>query len=199
MSMSSARPRVDEHDAHITVEVIGGVQLMSPRPAVPHSVVAMLLGSSLHHRFYRKSGGPPDRPGGWIILPEPELRLDDDTLAPDLAGWRRERWPLLRREEAAAVRVAPDFVCEVLSGSTEKTDRQIKLPAYHRHGVKHLWLVHPVLQTIEVFRHSPAGFVLIDCYCDGDIMRAEPFESVDLPLTEVWPQDEFAPSIPPAP
>ncbi len=35
----------------------------------------------------------PRGPGGWWILFEPELYFGADVLAPDLAGWRRERLP----------------------------------------------------------------------------------------------------------
>lgn len=48
--------------------------------------------------------------------------------------------------------IRPDWVCEVLSPSTEKTDRAIKLPIYAREGVGHAWFVNPLLHTLEVLR-----------------------------------------------
>jgi hypothetical protein len=42
-----------------------------------------------------KLDGPPDEgksgPGGWVLLFEPRLNLNGDSLVPHLAGWRRER------------------------------------------------------------------------------------------------------------
>ena len=114
-------------------------------------------------------------------------------MAPDIAGWRRERWPLIPRSEAAAARIAPDWVCEILSGSTAKSDRLRKVPLYHRHGVPHLWLVNPLLQTVEVFRHSEPGYIFLATYCDSDLLRAEPFEALDLDLSEIWPEPELLP------
>ena len=108
-------------------------------------------------------------------------------------GWRRERWPLIPRSEAAAARIAPDWVCEILSGSTAKSDRLRKVPLYHRHGVPHLWLVNPLLQTVEVFRHSEPGYMFLATYCDSDLLRAEPFEALDLDLSEIWPEPELLP------
>ena len=186
-------PPFDEHDDHLTVEVLNGITLRSPRPALPHSRVASHLGSILMHRFDGRSGGPPSRPGGFFLMFEPELRLGPDTLVPDLAGWRRERWPLIPRSEAAAARIAPDWVCEILSGSTAKSDRLRKVPLYHRHGVPHLWLVNPLLQTVEVFRHSEPGYIFLATYCDSDLLRAEPFEALDLDLSEIWPEPELLP------
>jgi hypothetical protein len=39
--------------------------------------------------------------------------------------------------------LVPDWVCEVMSRSTEKLDRDEKLPYYAEHGVRHVWLVDP--------------------------------------------------------
>ena len=83
---------------------------------------------------------------------EPELHLVGDTLVPDLAGWRRERLPSL--PDAPAVTLAPDWVCEILSPSTERIDRVKKLPAYAHHGVGHAWLINPTTRTLEVFRRD---------------------------------------------
>ena len=68
----------------------------------------------------------------------------------DLAGWRRERVPDSLR--GAAWEVAPDWVCEVLSPSTARFDRVVKLPTYAQYGIARAWVVDPVLQTREVFR-----------------------------------------------
>jgi len=45
------------------------------------------LSSGVRSPFGKGRGGP----GGWIILIEPELHLGRDVIAPDVAGWRRER------------------------------------------------------------------------------------------------------------
>jgi hypothetical protein len=92
----------------------------------------------LAHRQRRKRGcgvelgGPFDRgkggPGGWILLDEPELHLHGDVLAPDMAGWRRERMPEL--PDAPAFELAPDWICEVVSPSTATIDRAEKMPIY---------------------------------------------------------------------
>lgn len=76
-----------------------------------------------------------------MILDEPELHLDGNILVPDLAGWRRERLPLL--PDATFLTLAPDWTCEVLSKSTERTDRTEKMPAYAASGGPHAWLVEP--------------------------------------------------------
>jgi Uma2 family endonuclease len=46
---------------------------------------------------------------------------------------------------------APDLVVEVLSKSTQKSDREVKFEDYAAHGVMEYWLVDPTRQTIETF------------------------------------------------
>lgn len=135
-------------------------------------------------------GGPFDRgingPGGWILLDEPELHLGDDPdiLVPDLAGWRRETLPEL--PEQAFIDVGPDWVCEILSPSTEQFDRADKLPVYQREGVAHVWLVDPMLQTLEVFGLDGASYRLLRTWKGDERCRAEPFDAVELDLAQLW-------------
>lgn len=109
---------------HVVGELIAGELHVSPRPASPHTVAASVLGFELGGPFHLGRGGP----GGWVLLDMPELHLGQDVLVPDLAGWRRERMP--RPPRTAAFTLAPDWVCEVLSPSTARLDRALKLPVY---------------------------------------------------------------------
>lgn len=106
-------------------ELIDGDLIVSPRPAVPHTHAASVIGGDLMSGFHGPPGAPP-APGGWWILLEPELHFGDDVLVPDWAGWRRERLPVL---PDAFVTLAPDWVCEVVSPSTARLDRGRKMPA----------------------------------------------------------------------
>ena len=45
----------------------------------------------------------------------------------------------------------PDFVCEVLSSSTEKVDRGIKFKDYEAHGVREYWIIDPEAEIIEQY------------------------------------------------
>lgn len=85
--------------------MLDGELYVLPRPRPAHGRVAPTLGIELGGPFDRGRGGP----GGWIILDEPELHLGarPDKMAPDLAGWRRERLSAL--PETAAFSLAPDM------------------------------------------------------------------------------------------
>ncbi len=65
--------------------------------------------------------------------------------SPDITGWRRSRLPEL--PDAAFMALAPDWICEGLSPSTETLDRS-KLRIYAREGVSYAWLLDPLRQSL---------------------------------------------------
>nr|AQQ75297.1 hypothetical protein [uncultured bacterium] len=163
---------------HYVAEMFDGELYAFPRPALPHARAATKLAAWLDDPF------DFDGPGGWLFLAEPELHLGNDVLVPDIAGWRRERLPSL--PAAAYLTLAPDWVCEVLSPSTEALDRGQKLRIYAREGVVHAWLVEPLRKTVEVLALEGGDFRSIEQH-DGDgRVRAQPFAAVELELRSLW-------------
>jgi Uma2 family endonuclease len=166
----------------LIAEIVDGELVTSPRPAFPHAQVTSAVNQDLGP-FSRRPGGPGG-PGGWWILFEPELHLGADILVPDLAGWRRERMPVLVDEPYSTL--APDWVCEVVSLSTARLDRVRKMPIYARERVSHLWLIHPGLQTLEVYRLEGQHWVVASSHVGMDSVRAEPFEAIELDMSRWW-------------
>ena len=164
----------------VVAEVIFGVLHTQPRPAGPHANAASVLGMDIGSAFHRGRGGP----GGWIVLDEPELHLDEEILVPDVAGWRRER--MAEAPSTAFIVLPPDWVCEVLSRSTEAVDRADKMAIYARHGVKHPWLVDPIARTLEVYRLQGAAWLRVGVWRDDAVIRAEPFDAIELELGALW-------------
>lgn len=164
-------------------ELLSGEIYASPRPASRHAIAASTLGFELGSPFQRGRSGP----GGWWILDEPELRLYGDILVPDLAGWRRERMP--RVPDVPHFTLVPDWVCEVLSPSTLRLDRAVKMPAYARHGVKHAWIVDPVARTLEAYRLEQGRWLQLGVWSERDVAEIEPFEAVPLELAALWGED----------
>jgi Uma2 family endonuclease len=164
-------------------EIVAGDLHVSPRPASRHALASSLLGSGLVESFHRGRGGP----GGWWILDEPELHLGPDVLVPDLGGWRRERMPEF--PDAPAFTLSPDWVCEIVSPSTESLDRAKKMPVYAREGVAHLWLVNPSARTLEVYRLAEGRWLLLATHEGTAHVRAEPFDAVELALGPLWGEE----------
>ena len=164
-------------------ELIDGDLIVSPRPASPHARSATVLGADLLGGFDGPPGSP-DRPGGWWLLFEPELRFGRDVLVPEIAGWRRERMPAL--PNVAAFTQAPDWVCEVVSPATGAVDRGRKMRVYAREGVCHLWIVDPLQSTLEVYRLEGGRWVVASTHGGTDPVVAEPFEAVTLDPARWW-------------
>jgi Uma2 family endonuclease len=171
---------------HLVAELIDGELIVSPRPATPHAFASSSMGADLFVRFGRGGGGD-EAPGGWWILDEPELSLGGDALIPDLGGWRRERVPVF--PNVPRFELAPDWVCEVVSPSTARTDRMKKMAVYARERVGHVWLVDPLAQTLEVFRLEGGRWVVVEVYGGDMAVRAEPFEAVGIELKHWWPPE----------
>jgi Uma2 family endonuclease len=167
---------------HQHAEIVRGTLYVLPRPAPRHANASSVLGGELSGPFQRGRGGP----GGWWILDEPELQLIElEPVVPDLAGWRVERMPAL--PETAYFSIAPDWICEVLSKSTEPIDRDEKLPLYAEQGVEHVWLIDPIAKTLEVHAHPESGRWREVRVHQGDVrVRVAPFEAIELELAALW-------------
>jgi Uma2 family endonuclease len=168
---------------HLVAEIIEGELITSRRPASPHAHAASVMGIDVGGSFQGGSSGRRG-PGGWWILFEPELHLRRNVLVPDLAGWRRERMPEM--PNAPYFTAAPDWVCEVLSPTSGRIDRTKKMRLYARAEVAHLWLADPLLETLEIYRLASGHWCLIDSFDGNQVIRAEPFEAVELELGRWW-------------
>lgn len=171
----------------MTAEVLDGELHLMPRPRRSHLRSASGLGSFLFGAFQVGVGGP----GGWTIIYEPELHLgaEPDILVPDLGGWRAGRLVDKEDVDEPFITVVPDWICEILSPGTLRTDRMKKVPIYARERVGHVWLVDPCERTVEVLRHDGRGYALVGTYGGDDAVRAEPFEEAEIPPAFLWGKD----------
>jgi Uma2 family endonuclease len=161
-------------------ELVEGSLYLSPQPAIRHVHTTSSLGADLNTAFEKGRGGP----GGWWIFDEPELHLDGNVLVPDLAGWRRERFPEL--PEGVGITIAPDWLCEALSPSTARFDRLVKLPRYAAAGVNHVWIIDPSARELEVLARSERDWTLVERYSGDALVSAPPFEAIAIDLRTVW-------------
>lgn len=169
---------LDDLPEEVVGEIIDGELIVHPRPDPPHVWAASELGAVLLLSFRRGIDGP----GGWIILDEPRIQLKPSILVPDLAGWRRERY---QAPEKGPFQVTPDWICEILSPSTQRDDRLRKLPIYARNGVQHAWLLDPLQRTLEIYRRQDDAWLLVAVH-GQDKVRAEPFDAIEIDLVQIW-------------
>ncbi len=168
---------------NVVGEILDGELFASPRPAVAHALAA----SRIYGALIPAEGDAPTSGGstaGWWILFEPELHLGPDVLVPDLAGWRRTRVPTL--PDVAAMTIAPDWACEVISPSTGAIDRGRKMRIYAREGVAHLWFVDPTPRTLEVYRLEAGRWIVLATHAGPEMANVEPFADFALDMRRWW-------------
>jgi Uma2 family endonuclease len=184
--MDSARrlPTIADLEAlppHVKGEIIEGVLYTMTRPRARHQLVATVVGSRLYDPFGAGRGGP----GGWWILIEPGIELPTTPeIAPDLAGWRRER--LVELPEDSSITVVPDWVCEILSPGTRRHDLLVKKPYYARLGVPFHWLIDREARTLTAYRLEAEHWIDLGTWGDEPAARIPPFDAVAMDVSSLW-------------
>ena len=89
-------------------------------------------------------------------------------------------------QQVAAFELAPDWVCEVLSPSTQSHDRVKKMRVYARERVAHVWLVDPSAQTLEVYACAEGAWLRSQVAQGVEKLRAVPFDAIELDLSALW-------------
>jgi Uma2 family endonuclease len=165
---------------NVVGEIVMGELHVNPRPAPKHGNAA----SSLLMEIAPFHKGRNGSPGGWLIMIEPEIHIENNITVPDIAGWKRTRMPVVPEE--AFFSLAPDWICEVLSPSTAVWDRVNKMPLYAKQEVRHFWIIDPILKTMEVYQNDHLSWKLICTYANDNKIRAAPFADIEIDLSALW-------------
>jgi len=142
-----------EREDHARYNLIGGFLFMVPPPNPPHGDVDSHMNDSLT-AFLRtnKIEGKVHHPNEPIYV-----RAEGSTyLEPDMMFVSKEL-----RQRMGAKRTSADIVFEYLSRSTSVYDRTTKADTYLALGVRELWLIDPITETIEVRHASKTGEILV--------------------------------------
>lgn len=85
---------------------------------------------------------------------------------------------------------APDMLIEVVSPSSLRHDRLIKLNLYQRAGVREYWIADPVGNSVQVFLLDNDGSLRIhEVYGPADIAKVNVLEGCFIELSKVFPTD----------
>ncbi|WP_394840270.1 Uma2 family endonuclease [Pendulispora rubella] len=173
-------------DGHV-VELIDGeiVEQSMGRPehGRPQLKIGELLGP-----FNRRSGGPKG-PGGWWLMSEVDIQYPktEEIYRHDASGFRRDIYE--SPPTGNPTRDLPQWVCEILSKSTARVDLVKKQRSLHLHGIAHYWILDPEHGTLTVHRHHADGYIVVATGGVGDVIRAEPFDAIELDVGEFFGHD----------
>ena len=81
---------------------------------------------------------------------------------------------------------APDLIIEVLSPSTRRHDRLVKLNLYQRAEVQEYWMVDPDNQSVQVFTLDRGALKICEDYGPGDVARVNVLEGCFIDLEKVF-------------
>lgn len=82
----------------------------------------------------------------------------------------------------------PDFVVEVLSPSTEKNDRTVKLIDYEAHGIREYWIIDPEKEIIEQYILEDKGYFLNQKSGTGQI-KSVAVQDFEIPVRAVFDKE----------
>jgi Uma2 family endonuclease len=164
-------------------EVIRGVLYVTATPTFPHQYAVGEIFSVLRD-FGRRHGL------GLALVAPFNIRLPErigDPMAPDVMFFRKGNEP---RDDGSDFQGVPDLVVEVLSPSTRRRDRTVKLEAYRDAGVAEYWIADPRARTVEVFGFSDdrTSYVEIGRYAKEDEVISVLLPGLRVPVAEIfWP------------
>lgn len=80
----------------------------------------------------------------------------------------------------------PDLIIEILSPSSRRHDRLVKLDLYQRAGLREYWIVDPDNQSVQVFLNDGGTLKLHEDYGPGDIAKVNTLEGCFIELSKVF-------------
>jgi Uma2 family endonuclease len=167
---------LDEDDLR---ELVDGHFLEIEVPNEFHEWVVTWLVTSLTNWAHPRGAGFAFASGYKV-----RIRVDRGVM-PDVQFYRGRRGRLPLR---GLHRGAPDLAVEVVSPSSRRWDRVVKLAWYASIGTPEYWIVDPATRTLDRFLLSPAGTLELAGHHAGDESFApETFPGLVIDLAQLWP------------
>lgn len=171
-------------DEDVHIEMIDGEAFMMATPSSRHQEILMELTRQLANflegkqcrvypapfgvRLFEQAG---DRPEDVNTVVEPDISVICDRDKIDKRGCKG----------------APELIMEILSPSTRRHDRLVKLNLYQRAGVKEYWIVDPDTQSVQVFLPDKTGsFRIHEDYGHEDVAKVHVLEGCFIELNKVF-------------
>lgn len=104
---------------------------------------------------------------GFVGIEKIMVSLTRNDYEPDICFFGNEKAKDFKKNQVQFP--APDFVVEVLSDSTEKTDRETKFQDYAAHGVQEYWIIDAEKEIVEQYFLQDERYELLLKAKDGHI------------------------------
>ncbi len=157
-------------------EVIDGRLYVTPAPRTFHQLLTMRL---IHPLYGLQLAGK-----GYVFSAPVDLMMEGATpVQPDVVFLSAEQKPQI---EERFLRGAPLLVVEILSPSTARRDRTLKLNKYAQNAIPWYWIVDPEDQTFLAFRHEQGTYRVEASLTVGDRFVWTDFPEVSYELEALF-------------
>ncbi len=162
------------------VEFINGEVVMHSPTLVRHLQVS--------RRLTRLLGEYVDRRGlGQVFVEKALIVTERNDFEPDIVFYGKEKSRALGLDQMKLP--PPDFVVEILSHSTERRDRGVKLQAYAYSGMGEYWIIDPVNETVEIHLLADRVYRRVGIF-GGGMIRSEVVSGFEIPGRALFDDDE---------
>lgn len=154
---------MDEEDEY-RIELVRGYVVREPRPATYHGLLAAKLTRFLEEHVSARGLGVVIGDAGFVLEETPP-----SVRGPDVAFVSAGRIPA-DAPRRGFWQVGPDLAVEILSPSNRKAAVRDKLSQYFAAGVRIVWLVDPIAETVTV-RDARGVLCTVGA---GEVLSGEP-------------------------
>ena len=170
-----------DEDDHI--ELIYGYPYMMSPPLRIHQKVSGALFRQLANYLDGKKCEVYSAPFGVRLFEEEGDRPEDvnTIVEPDLAVVCDRN-----KLDDYGCKGAPDLIIEILSPSSRRHDRIVKLDLYQRAGVREYWEVNPEDRTVQVMLLKDSYLLPVEDYGREDIAKVNILEDCTIDLSKVF-------------
>ncbi len=170
-----------DEDDHIEL-IYGYPRMMSP-PLRIHQKVSGELFAQLHGYLDGKKCEVYAAPFGVRLFQEEDDKPEDinTVVEPDLVVVCDPN-----KLDDYGCKGAPDLIVEILSPTTRRHDRIVKLDLYQRAGVREYWVVNPEDRTVQVMLLKDHYLLPVEDYGREDTAKVNILEDCTIDLSKVF-------------
>lgn len=157
-------------------EIIEGELFVTPAPNFRHQIIVTRLA-------YYLTDYLNDHPLGIVLVSPFDVVFSQfDVVEPDILYISKARYSVLTEKNAQG---SPNLVVEVLSQSTAKTDKTLKLKLYARFEVDEYWIIDPEGPAAEIHRREKGSLELAAALDARGLLASPLFPGFTLPLQKL--------------
>ena len=157
-------------------ELINGKLVYMASPETIHQKVSSRLQWQLSNYIFENNKGE-------LLTAPIDVHFDDKNVyQPDLLFVSVKRQSIIKRW----IMGAPDFIVEIISGSTEARDRTIKMETYGKQNVIEYWIVHPAKEKIEVYHNTDKQMHLVQEATKEDTIISKAIAGLQLEVRKIF-------------